>query len=59
MIVVKDETIGIVEADCPDQVCVHEGFLSKPGETSVCLPHKVMIEVRADDSADPDIIRAR
>lgn len=56
---VHDESIGIVEADCPDQVCVHEGFLSRPGETSVCLPHKVMIEVRAADSADPDIIRAR
>ena len=57
-IVVKDQEIGIVDADCPDQICVHEGFLSKPGQTSVCLPHKVMIEVRSDD-ADPDIIRAR
>ncbi|ERT61013.1 NusG domain II-containing protein [Megasphaera vaginalis (ex Srinivasan et al. 2021)] len=58
-VVVKENTIGIVEADCPDGVCISEGFISKPGATSVCLPHKVLIEVRASDNSDADVIRAR
>lgn len=57
-ILIRDEEIAIIDADCPDQVCVHEGFLKNPGQTSVCLPHKVMVEVQANDASDPDIIRA-
>lgn len=58
-ILIRNEEIAIIDADCPDQVCVHEGFLKNPGQTSVCLPHKVMVEVQANDASDPDIIRAR
>ena len=58
-VTVRDQAIAITDADCPDQICVNEGFISKPGATTVCLPHKVMIEVRAVDSSEPDIIPAR
>ncbi len=57
-VVVQDQTIGIVEADCPDKICVQEGFISNPGETTVCLPHKVMIEIRSTATEEPDIIPA-
>jgi hypothetical protein len=57
-IVVKDHTIGIIESDCPDKICIQEGFISKPGATVICLPHKVMIEVRGGNNDDPDIIPA-
>lgn len=58
-IAVQDESIGVVEADCADHICIDEGFISRPGQTVVCLPHKVLIEVRSDDGDEPDIIRAR
>ncbi|MCH4167553.1 MAG: NusG domain II-containing protein [Megasphaera sp.] len=57
-VVVNEHSIGIVDADCPDKICVSEGFISQPGATSVCLPHKVMIEIRAGRNEDPDIIPA-
>lgn len=57
-VVVQEQSIGIVAADCPDKVCVGEGFISRPGATTVCLPHKVLIEVRAERNGDPDIIPA-
>ena len=57
-VVVKDQTIGIVEADCPDKICIQEGFIRNPGETTVCLPHKVMIEIRSTATDEPDIIPA-
>lgn len=58
-VVVKDQAIGIVEADCPDKICIGEGFISQPGATTVCLPHKVLIEVRSSHGGEPDVIPAR
>lgn len=58
-ILVSEQEIGIVQADCPDRICIGEGFISKPGQTVVCLPHKVLIEVKAANAAEPDTIPAR
>ncbi|WP_040210537.1 NusG domain II-containing protein [Clostridium polynesiense] len=55
-IVVRDSSIAIIEADCPDKVCIQPGFISKPGESLVCLPHKLMIEIKgaAEDEEQLD-----
>ncbi|MBB5173727.1 NusG domain II-containing protein [Texcoconibacillus texcoconensis] len=45
----QDEQIRIQSSDCPDQVCVLTGFISTPGETIVCLHHRVVIEIEAED----------
>ncbi|PLS32290.1 hypothetical protein CYV26_15265 [Carnobacterium maltaromaticum] len=47
---IKDETIRMIDADCNDLVCVRSfGAISKPGETILCLPHKLIVEVRSTD----------
>lgn len=58
IVVVKEQEIGMVEADCPDKICVSEGFISKPGATAVCLPHHVLIEIQSTTAEEPDIIPA-
>ncbi|MDR0957998.1 MAG: NusG domain II-containing protein [Clostridiales bacterium] len=32
-------------ADCPDKVCMNSGVVCHSGETIVCLPNKVVIEI--------------
>lgn len=59
LIVVRNQEIGITEADCPDKICIQEGFIARPGESVICLPHKLMIEVKAANHEEPDIIPAR
>ena len=44
--VVKDGTASIQEADCPDQICVNHAGISKKGETIVCLPHRLVVEIQ-------------
>jgi len=57
IIAVRNSSIGIIEADCPDQLCIKAGFIEKPGELLVCLPHKLMIEIKTDAStAGLDVI---
>ena len=37
--------IRMADANCPDRDCVHTGWLSRPGQGSVCLPHRVAIRI--------------
>ncbi|MDR1568724.1 MAG: NusG domain II-containing protein [Streptococcaceae bacterium] len=57
LIEVKDHRIRIKEANCPDQVCIRRGWIKKAGETIVCLPHKLVIEVKTTAKTnDGDVI---
>lgn len=44
-ITVHNGQIAIVDANCTDQICVRKGFISKTGQTIVCLPHRLVIEI--------------
>lgn len=44
-IIIKDKSVRMSEADCPDKICVHTGKITKTGETIVCLPHRVVVEI--------------
>ena len=45
VVVVEDETIAILSADCPDKVCMEPGAIHKPGRSLICLPNKFLVEV--------------
>lgn len=45
-IVVKDKTVFVAKADCPDKVCVKHAPITKTGETIICLPHKLVVEIK-------------
>lgn len=47
-LIIENKTAKIKDADCPNQICVNTFAISKPGETIVCLPHKLVIEVVTD-----------
>jgi hypothetical protein len=42
--------IRILDADCPDKICIQDGSISKPGDILVCLPHKVVISIKGQNS---------
>lgn len=46
VIVIKNGKVSVTSADCPDQICVKQGAISEKGETIVCLPHKLVIEIQ-------------
>lgn len=48
---VNNEKIRIRKSTCLEQICINRGFISKPGQTIVCLPHKVIIEIEAINEA--------
>jgi hypothetical protein len=44
---IKEGRIRVKESDCPRQICVNTGWLQHPGESVVCVPYKVLIEVKS------------
>lgn len=42
---VRPNEIEVIEADCPDQCCVHQGIISDGAEPIVCLPHKLVVKI--------------
>ncbi len=45
LLVIKNGEAYIKEANCPDKICVAHRKISKTGETIVCLPHKLVVEI--------------
>jgi hypothetical protein len=43
---ILNKKLRIVEADCPDKVCVATGYIGKAGQIIVCLPNKLAIEIK-------------
>ena len=48
IIEVADGRVRCLESDCSNQTCVKQGWVSGRGQTVVCLPHKLIVQVVAD-----------
>lgn len=53
-LVIKDGAAQVMEASCPDQICVNHGAIRYAGESIVCLPHKLVVTVEGGAANDVD-----
>ena len=42
---VKDGAVAFISSDCPDKICVNTGFISKRGQSAVCLPNRLTLRI--------------
>lgn len=49
---VENGSVYMAEADCPDGYCKRQGKISTEKETIVCLPHKLVVEIRGTNTDD-------
>ena len=42
--------VRMQSANCPDQVCVNQGWISDATVPVVCLPHQVVLEITGGES---------
>ena len=50
-VLIEPGRICILEANCPDQVCVNAGWLADSAAPIVCLPHRVVIRIESAPGA--------
>jgi len=51
---VKDGKAEMLEANCRDQVCVNTRPAQKNGESIICLPNRVAVEIRSTSKNEID-----
>ncbi|MDR2043067.1 MAG: NusG domain II-containing protein [Clostridium sp.] len=56
VIAVRSGRIGVIQADCPDRLCVHQGFISTSLLPVTCLPHRLVIRIRSLEDGEPDTV---
>ena len=44
-IVIADGKARFERSPCPNQYCVHQGWLSHKGQAAICLPNQVSLEL--------------
>ena len=50
---IKDGKVRMTEAECPNHLCVRQGWISFSGQSIVCLPNELSVTITgADDAAD-------
>lgn len=53
ILVIENGKAYLTDANCPDKLCVHQGKISRTGETITCLPNKLTVTVfGAQESVD-------
>jgi len=55
---VKDGGISVIEANCPDLLCMHMGEIRTNSLPITCLPNKLVIQIKAgslSEEKQPDV----
>ena len=56
-VVIENGAAYMKNADCPDKLCEKTGKISKNGETIVCLPHRVVVEIQGGAGDVDSLVR--
>lgn len=50
-LIIRDGQAWFSEASCPDHLCMGMGRISKEGQSIICLPNRVSVEIACADDA--------
>jgi len=53
---IEDGAVRVIEASCPDKLCIMDGKIYRPGEVLVCLPNQVVIEIKGQEQGEVDAL---
>ena len=53
---IRNGEVSVTESDCPDRTCVRTGKIGKAGQTIICIPAKIVIEVTGGGTDEDFVI---
>lgn len=53
---IKNGYVTMMEANCPDKICVKHKRIHYNHESIICLPHKVIVEIQGGEKNEVDIL---
>jgi len=51
---VSERGVAFIRSDCPNQVCVHTGWLNRPGQFAACIPYQVLLVIVGEAEGQVD-----
>ena len=56
VLTISGGTACMSDASCPDKLCMHQGKVSRSGQSIVCLPNRVVIKIEGEDAGGYDAV---
>lgn len=56
LIFISNGEASVSDADCPDGLCVRSRSISRDGESIICLPHKLVIQIESKEESELDAV---
>ena len=56
LLLIENGKVSVSDADCPDQLCVKQRSISKNGESIICLPHRLVVQVESGEERELDAV---
>ena len=53
-LLVGQRGVAFIRSDCPNQICVHTGWLNRPGHFAACIPNQVLLVIVGEAEAQLD-----
>jgi hypothetical protein len=53
---VHGSRVRMVDTDCPDKLCINQGWISRIPQMIVCLPHRVVVRIVEGSTMNVDSI---
>ncbi len=55
----KNGAVRVEESTCKNKICVHTGWISKDGQSIVCVPNRVIIYTKGAKQSSYDLITSQ
>lgn len=52
IIEVANGSVRMLTSPCPLKVCMHQGYIHRPGDVITCIPNQVMIRITGEKELD-------
>ncbi len=56
LLLIENGQAFISDADCPDMLCVKQRSISRNGESIICLPHKLVVQIESKEESGLDAL---
>lgn len=56
LLLIDESKVWVTDADCPDRLCIRQRAISRKGESIICLPHKLVIQIDSGKESELDAV---
>lgn len=56
LVSIHDGQVSVLEADCPDGLCISQKEISRNGESIICLPHRLVLQISSGREGETDAV---